>query len=228
MSAIIKLHGAQDTGAIRPHRQAPAEVIGEPRVTEADTLRGQLAELERELARLRTSAAGFEIGLADACEVARQEGRLSGLTEAARLERDRLNALHEGIKAACSEWKQSLADAETLGALVAQTCLDKIFGSSKSRIDLVCDLIRAQMERLAQGSVLTCTVSPLDFPDEQLLVALASDAALAGVSVRSDPGLAEGEVVFGLAVGQIDAGLGRQWVSLRQVIEQMAPSGDAL
>jgi flagellar biosynthesis/type III secretory pathway protein FliH len=179
-------------------------------------LRERALDLEAALAERDATA----VQLSEAAQAAYEEGEAAG-REAGRAEADAgraetLERLQENAESAVAALEERLEATDRLAALLARTCLDKMFGAAGPRGALVEDLIRHQLDALRQEAVIEIHVSAEDFdcPD-------AAAAAAPACKIIVSEALASGDCTIRLGLGGLEIGLGRQWDTLRAALDGM-------
>jgi type III secretion protein L len=213
MSGLIKSGTDGIARRVRPFALVRAEVLPAPD-PELVALREQCLALEVALAEREEAITA----VAEKAEAAWQDGEAAG-REAGRAEADERRAdalalLEDASDRACAELAERLQGMDGLAALLARTCLDRLFGDPGARADIVRDLIRHQVDSLRGEAVVEIRVSAEDFP---------TDTAIEGSAgiVVSDA-LASGDCAIRLRLGTLEAGLDQQWGGLRSALSAMA------
>jgi flagellar biosynthesis/type III secretory pathway protein FliH len=158
------------------------------------------------------------------------EGEESGrLAMEAEIDDDRaasLMLLGDGIDAAKTELGHALENAESIALMVAQMALEKMFGETETRKSTVADLIRHQFRQIGHDSFVSLAVSRADFPNTNEVAELAAELSVASDRVRVSDELKAGDCRMRMQLGTLDIGLGRQWGSIRALLEDMAANGE--
>jgi type III secretion protein L len=175
-------------------------------------LRERALDLEAALAERDATA----VRLSEAAEAAFEEGEAAGRAEADSRRAEALETLMENADRAVAALEERLEATDRLAALLARTCLDKMFGAAGPRGALVEDLIRHQLDALRQETMIEIRVSAEDFDCAEAVAA----AAPACRTIVSDA-LASGDCTIRLGLGELEIGLGRQWDTLRAALDGM-------
>lgn len=223
MSGVIKSGAAGFAARVRTIAfDGAAAASPPPPDPELAELRRQILDLEALLAE-RDAAAET---LSEAAESAYAEGEAAG-REAGRAEADdrsgeALALLRDSAERAAAAVEKRLGETDRLAALLAKTCLDKMFGAPGSRADLVRGLISHQIEALRQETIVAIDVSAEDFACPE-----AAAAAAPACAVTVSDTLASGDCTIRLQLGALDIGLGRQWGILRAALDGMIDAEEA-
>jgi type III secretion protein L len=217
MSAIIK--SAAANAVVREIPMPQPALVEETRAEERCERR--IAELEARIATLTREATDLRADAKAAFVRGEEEGRRAGQRQAEDREQERLAALAQAIANARKELSEALGATERLAALLAKSCLDKLFAEDGENGARVCALLRVQMGRIERQQLIAVEVSPDDFSDEalgQLRAVLANDA----VTIRRNPDLPTGSCRLQPRLGEIDIGLGTQWRAIAGLLERLA------
>lgn len=216
MTALIKpgshAHGSVRPFALRAHIDGVAAV--DPRIA---ALRQQVETLEAELLERDEALAA----LASERDLARAEGEASGreagLAEADARREEALALLEKTAASASKALGERLETMERLAALLARTCLDRLFGEAGARGKLVADLLRHQLERLRGAAIVEIEVAAQDFDADSV-----SSIASAGVRIVLADALDSGDCRIRLALGALEIGLDQQWGVLSGILDEIA------
>jgi len=193
---------------------------------EADRLHRRIAVLEQEVrAREAEFAEASTKAEADARE-AYQAGHAAGLAEAEQGAADRLALLGAAIADAHAELREHFVKAEQLALLVAEEALARMFAQTETMAPVVEQLIRRQVAGLETSTILTVSVSALDF-DHAGAAQLPARLGMPGLEIRRVDDLSRGGCSIQLALGEIDAGLPQQWSALRAFLARLAEENGA-
>lgn len=218
MTGLIKLADGERHRRIRPlsfqAQAAPVPVPIDPEIVE---LRQRVLDLEALLAERDTAAKA----LSEAADAAFEKGEAAGHEAGREAAEDRSRELLELIGAsgerAVAALERRLAATDRLAALLARTCLEKMFGAADSRSDLVCGLLRHRIDELRDEAVVEVRVSAADFESVEAVAGAAP-----GCRIVVSDALSSGDCTIGLKLGALDIGLGQQWDVLRSALEGMA------
>lgn len=212
MSGLIKA-GADGAARVRAFALVGGGAMQAPD-PELVALREQCLALEAALAE-RDEAAAVLAEKADAAyDDGEAAGREAGRAEADERRAEALELLEDASDRACADFTERLQAMDELAALLARTCLDRLFGEPGARADIVRDLIRHQMDGLRGDTPVEIRVSAADF---------AADAAIeGGAQVVVSDALASGDCAIRLGLGTLEAGLDQQWGVLRAALTAMA------
>lgn len=213
MTGVLKSGAAGIEARVRPLAFEPAAPASDPELV---LLRERALDLEAVLAERDATAAR----LIEAAEAAYGEGEAAG-REAGRAEADArrdeaLERLKEHADRAIDALEERLQVTDRLAALLARTCLDKMFGDPGSRRELVQDLLRHQLDALRQEAIVEIHVSAEDFD-----CAEAAAAAAPACTVIVSDALASGDCTIRLGLGALEIGLGQQWGTLSEALDGM-------
>lgn len=212
MSGLIKGAAAHKVRSfLEPVQPAPAPGV-DPRIE----------ALERQNGELRAALAAQRIESQKAVAAARAEGEREGKAAADDASARRVDALAEGVEEAVAAWSGRLAGLEGLAASLAKAALAKLFDGHEDQSRFVAAAIARQMRLLRRDSVVAIRVSASDFPDDQSLAALASEARAGSVRIVADPDLPSAECRIDLQLGHIDVGVGTQWAQLAAFLDELA------
>ena len=213
---VIKSGAAGFDARVRTIAFGDIAAAAPPVDPELSGLRERVLELE---ARLAAGAAAAET-LGKAADAAYAEGegagRAAGKAEADDRGRETLALLKASADRAVAALDIRLEATDRLAALLAKTCLDKMFGAPDARSDLVRGLIRHQIEALRRETVVEIGVSGADFPSPGAAAAVAP-----ACTVAVSDALAPGDCTIRLGLGAIEIGLGQQWGTLRAALDGM-------
>jgi type III secretion protein L len=178
-------------------------------------LRERVLDLEVALAERDATAERLIQAVESAYGEGEAAGREAGRAEADARRAEALERLKENADRAVGALEERLLATDRLAALLARNCLDKLFGASGDRAELVQGLIRHQLDTLRQETIVEIHVSADDFDP-----AAAAAAAPACMMIVSDS-LASGDCTIRLQLGALDIGLGQQWEVLRGALDGM-------
>ena len=225
MTGVIKSQNLAALSGVRPFevKSSVAEVVALARHDEeSERLRRKVSALEGEIRQHKTSIETLRGDVERAFEDGKAKGRDIGLAEAQDRQSERLAALEAGIQAARSEVSGALASLERLAPLLAQECLDRIFGAASDRSGMVAEIVAAQMARIDRGALLRIDVSRRDFPQDDALAALAQRLSLPSTTFDIRDDMASGGCVMVLQLGRMVVGVDQQWGALREMLGTMA------
>ena len=218
MSGLIKSGAAGFGARVRP---LAFDEVGTTRTPAADpvlvALRERVLDLEAQLAEHEAAAVELRKAAEEALAEGEAAGREAGRAEADERRAEALALLGETAEGAVAALDARLEATDRLAALLASTCLETLFGAPGPRAELVRDLIRQQLDRLRQETIVEIQVSAEDFASTEEAAAAAPACA---VSVSD--ALASGDCTIRLKLGELDIGLGQQWGTLRSALEEMA------
>jgi flagellar biosynthesis/type III secretory pathway protein FliH len=227
MSGIIKSVDLAGHARVRPlSRPAPSPVVSAAD-EERERLRSRIAQLEVEIHQRDLTVAGLRGEVDAAFERGRSEGHAAGLRAAEDREAERTALLGTALRAARERLDDSLKSLDGLAAAIAAECLDVILGDRKHRAAALRKIIAAQVSRIEKSALLAVELSGADFPDAEAFAGIRKDVALEGVALNLSPDVAPGGCRMVLKLGRIEAGLDRQWGTLRGLLEETATTGPA-
>lgn len=157
-------------------------------------------------------------------EAARAEGRAAGEAAARAELRMAVEALAAGAAELAAERERTLAAVELAAAELALALADKVIGAAlEVRPELVVDVVRGALRRLAEQQEATVLVNP----DDLELVRDALDGLSAelgaALTVRAERRVPRGGCQLRTADGEIDARVDQQLARAREtVIEALA------
>ena len=222
MNALIKARAAASTERVRP--------LGAPFPLERPdmaVLRERIGNLEQELRERCQLVDTLSTARAEAYREGEEAGRQAGLEEAEDRQNERLALLETALSQACGDVAVRLGAIERLAPLIARECLDKMFGESGDRAQIVEDLVRAQMARIDASALLCVEVARVDFGDEAALARLAAQFGSPSPRVEARDDLASGACTMTMRLGRIELGLDQQWRDLSGLLDDMAAPGVA-
>lgn len=230
MNSIIKSGTLDDTAPIRPLAAlaaSRAEPVLSHQELELIASRQRIAALEQELRERDRKIEDLRADVNRAYEEGKSAGHSAGLAEAEDRQAERISLLERAVGDAQMQLSEGLASMERLSGILARECLDIILGDAKSRADIVKSIISAQIVRLDKAMVLSIDLSLEDFPDSAALKDVADNAGLPSAVLMARPELSSGACIFNLKLGRMDASIDRQWSVLREVLGEIAASGEA-
>jgi hypothetical protein len=127
--------------------------------------------------------------------------------------------LKDALAQTKNEISEALTSAERLASLLARECLDILFADPLGRMEVVTDLIRAQLGRIDQSQLLAVVVATSDFPNTNALAKLAHELGLRPDNISARNELSSGDCVFQLQLGEMNIGLGQQWGQLATALD---------
>jgi len=230
MNSIIKSGNLDDLSTVRPlaalAASGAASVLSHQE-QELIALRQRIAALERDLRERDAATENLRADVARAYETGKIEGREAGLSEAEDKQTERLSLLKNAIKDAQGELSKNMSSLERLSALLARECLDIILGDAEARAGIVQSIVSTQIAKLDKAMVLGIDLSSEDFPDANALKELADTAGVPRAILMTRTELSSGACIINLRLGQMDAGIDRQWGVLREVLGDIAAPAEA-
>jgi flagellar biosynthesis/type III secretory pathway protein FliH len=214
MTGLIKSGSAALPLRVRALAPAMARAAP-PRDPEFDRLEAEVAALADALAAREEELEALSAEARDAFARGEAEGREAGRAEAEDQGAATLAALEDAAERALAKFADELAGMETLAALLARTCLEKMLIASEDRTRLVCDLIRGQAAALGAGAVVELRVSAEDFATPDALDQAQAALGERGCKLSASDSLASGDCTLALRLGALEIGLDQQWGSLR-------------
>lgn len=212
MSGLIKGGAARKVRSfLEPIQSMPAPA-GDPRIE----------ALERQNGELLAALAAQRIESQKAVAAARAEGERQGRAAADEASARQVAAFRKGVEEAVAAWSDRLDGLEDLTAALAKAALAKLFDDHEGHSGFVAAVIARQMRLLRRDSLIAIRVSAVDFPDDRLLAALASEAKTGSVRIIADKGLACAECRIDLHLGHIDVGVGAQWAQIAAFLDGLA------
>jgi len=181
-------------------------------VTQSERLRDRISELEQTVLQAASARAlEFETLEQDAFQHGMDEGLKLGAAGVAQQHEEQLNALRAAVQEALDAFHQQLLAIEPLALELTQLTLEKIFGESDLRCDLVAQTTRHHLAQLTASSAVGVRVSATDFPETaQLNEAFGAPGTHPTLSVEADPQLPSGACFIELLLGRLDVSLSQQ------------------
>lgn len=186
---------------------------------EADQLRARIEQLEADLALREDIEDSLRQEIEDAFARGQSKGVEMGLLQAEDQQSERLALLKDALTQAKSEISETLAGAERLASLLARECLDILFADPLGRMEVVTDLIRAQIGRIDPSQLLAVVVAVSDFPDAGDLAKLAHELGLTPENISARNNMSSGDCLFQLQLGEMNIGIGQQWGQLATALD---------
>lgn len=194
-------------------------ISAEPRI--ADALEAKLILYEAEIAQHKKALAeSFAKG-----EVA---GRIAAEADFEHDRTEALAALEKGLESATEALASALAGFEALALEAAHAALEMLVGDSPGYRELLTAAIVRQTKMLKEGTVLSVTVSRMDFPDsrETDALALSIGGALSSIQVAQE--LEAGQCIIQQKLGTVEFDFGHSWqLILATLLGREAGEGDA-
>jgi flagellar assembly protein FliH len=168
----------------------------------------------------RAEAAEAEIPrLEEAAQAAYAEGRKAGVKAGLRQAEDArtesLKRLDSGIAEALALYGEQLAGMERLAALIAREALERIVGDPERHVEMLCAIVRRQVEAADAGAILAIEVSRDDFCDE-------IGEAAGKVEVAVSDALRSGDCRMKMRLGTLEIGVAAQWARMRSALDELA------
>lgn len=214
MSAVLKSGSSALRAKVRPLMTAPRAIAPIAPDPELEMLRAALAEAETALAARDETIAG----LPGQVETAFAEGEAKGRAAVEDAQAERLAALQYAAEQALDLYAKEMASLERLAALLARACLDRMLLGSGDRARIVAELLRARLAEFEAGAAVRIQVSAEDFDSPEALAEIAA----APCEIVASPSLKSGDCTIKLRLGGLEVGIGQQWGTLREALEEMA------
>jgi len=168
----------------------------------------------------RAEAAEAEIPrLEEAAREAYAEGRKAGVKAGLRQAEDAraesLKRRDAGIAEALASYRDELSAMERLAALLAREALERIVGDPERHVEMLCAIIRRQVEAVDAAAVLRIEVSREDHCE-------ALGEAAGGVEVVVADALRSGECRMKMQLGTLEIGVAEQWGRMRSALDELA------
>ncbi|HEV2818512.1 MAG TPA: hypothetical protein VGW40_14965 [Allosphingosinicella sp.] len=211
MTGLIKSGSAGLRERVRP-LAGFAVAVADP---ERERLAAELATLAAALSE-REEAALLH---AEELEAAYAEGREAGRKEAADDGAEALARIEAAAERALALFADELGEMETLAALLARTCLERLLLATEARAVLVRELIAGQAKALDAEAIVRVSVSAADFPRAEGLEAVAASLGSRRCEIIAADELDSGDCRIALRLGTLEIGLGQQWGRLRAVLD---------
>lgn len=221
MSAIIKSGSAGEH--VRPFALvAPAPSIQVVRQDEERARqRNRIAALESEIKERDGMIAALRTDVERAREEGALQGREAGRTEAEDRQSARTAALQSALERCQSDISANLRSLERLSFLVAQECLDKIFGDRGTKAELVRRSVENQIGKIDRATLVGIEVSREDFPETCDLDEVVRRAGARSVAVSATDA-PSGSCRMVLRLGNLEVGINQQWGTLRDMLTELA------
>lgn len=200
MTALIK-SGDQRLARIRTVAVGPQSPSDNGAFAAPSPSELRITELEQALfeaqARLDVARRESEERLDAARADAHAKGVAAGRAASDELLRNLADAADDAGKAA----RAALRDAAVAGLAIARASLAQIFTETAPWASMVADIVDKRRAAIEDALVVRIRVSAKDFPDEVALQQLRD-----GLDILADPGLAPGECLFELRLGEVEVG----------------------
>jgi flagellar biosynthesis/type III secretory pathway protein FliH len=219
MSAIIKSGDLDAAPHIRELSALRAAVT--PQAEYQERLLARIATLEADLRERNSKIEELRREVERTREASLAEGRKLGLADAEDRQADRIAVLEKAVGNAQGTLSSNLSSLERLAPLLAQDCLQIVFGDERKYPDLVGDVLKSRLKELERSAILRVEVSRNDFPDQAALEALGAYANIGTVElvgIEADPG----SCVIALRLGRINVGLNQQWSTIGNVLGELS------
>jgi len=198
-------------GGIHRFRSARAIIFEEVAAPAPDP---RIALLEDEIATLRADLVKVRRDAAAAIEAAREEGAREVMLD----ERERLDAVLDGLRAAQAAWQERLDATERLAPAIARAAVERMFGEADLP-DLVVRSAAAYARRVGAGAILAMRVSPLDFPDPHGLADARRSIGLEDGALTADAALGAGACRVDLRIGHAELDPALQWAEIERILD---------
>lgn len=224
MTDIIKANNLADISAVRPVAGNFSAVPIVPlckRDEERERLDKRIAVLEENARQKDAVIAALRDDVARAFEDGRMKGYKAGIDEAGDMQAARLSLLEENAGHAQAKLSDAIASLSRLSALLARDCVDAILGNGEDRVEIINRIIKTQIAKIEETTLLTVELSRQDFPDDESLMALAARMDVPAVVFSARPGMASGDCLMTLRLGSMEVGINQQWNCLRGVLNEI-------
>jgi len=216
VTGLIKSGSASLAERVRPL----AAFALQGRDPERERLETELAALAAALAERDEAIAGHADALETAWRKGEAEGRETGRSEAAADGAEALARIEAAAERALGLFADELEAMESLAALLARTCLERLLLATEPRAALVCELIAGQARALDAEAIVRVTVSASDFPAAEELKAVTASLGSRRCEVIASEEIDSGDCRIALRLGTLEIGLGQQWGRLRAVLDE--------
>jgi flagellar biosynthesis/type III secretory pathway protein FliH len=215
MSAVIKRDVMADIGALPIKSRPSIEPVVGP-----DPRDERIEALQRDIVRLTEELASSKAAAERAAQSARAEGHRSGLSEAARNDAARIEALRSGVSGALAAFRTKLIETDRLAAALTRRALDKMFDDAESYGDRLVRMIARHIRELESHGLISVAVSPADFATPEAFQAI--EAVCAGVAnVMLETSVKPGECRIRLELGDADCSMSGQRSELSALLDEM-------
>lgn len=212
MSGLLKSGSATLHERVRPLAAVAPQAAADP---QRERLEAELAALAAALAERDEAIARHSGELEDARGEGFEEGRRSAEDDGTAA----LAAIEAAADRALALFAEQLGEMETLAALLARTCLERLLLATEQRSALVCELIAGQARALDSEALVRISVSASDFLTAADLEAVATALGSRRCELVASDELDSGECRIALRLGTLDIGLSQQWGSLRDILD---------
>ncbi|NIJ36963.1 type III secretion protein L [Sphingopyxis panaciterrae] len=182
-------------------------------------------QLETALSEARDDLAALRRQHAADIEKIRAGAHAEGVAEGVR----RNGLLRETLAKAATRAEATMSEALqasfTLSLAITRSALGQIFADQEQWRAMVADIIGVRRAQIDRDLLLGIRVSAKDFPNEESIAGIASDKGR--VTIVADPGLASGECVFELRLGEMEVGPVMQGRNLLAFLDRQLMSGKA-
>jgi flagellar biosynthesis/type III secretory pathway protein FliH len=227
MSGLIRHRDAEANSTVRPFRPlsgraavCPAQAIDPQLIlmqSEIETLQHQLETRDRQIEEL---AGAVEEAKAKGLE----DGKAQGHAEAERGRDDFLAIIEEAATSALTDFHEALGSLERLAPLLASECLSRLVDEPANFEAVTAGILRLQLDKLENGSVVRVELSAKDFPSAAELEQFLTRLGRPNLSVEASGALNAGDCRIKLSLGAIEVGIGQQWSELRSLLAEMSKS----
>lgn len=231
MTSVIKSNLMVDRGDVRPilaRQGIEARTGHQPAVApEIEQLRIALDLMKLELEKGRQTIEELEKEARQAFAAGEAKGIETGKAEADQRRTEAFRILEAGVAKAGDVFSDGMKSAERLGASLAVSSLEKLFGAEQDRAEQVSRIIRHQVLQISEQAVLRIEVSAEDFPDAGEIASRKQSGSLPHCEIVPSKQLKAGDCVIKLVLGTMEVGLDQQWGKLRAALDSLAERGAA-
>jgi hypothetical protein len=221
-SRVFGARPGENSAEVRPFFAGPG---GPPEQSASLTsARSPVDEVAERLAIREAQIAEHSAALA----AAYAEGEVAGrLAAEASFQEDRslaLKALNKALRDANTQLAEALKAFENLALLVAVEAIDKLTSNPETYTAMLVDAIGAQVRSAETNTVLTISVSRLDFPDTREIAALAGAVAVPEAQIKVCDDLDAGICRMDLNLGGIEIDMLRSRDEITALLARLAGS----
>jgi flagellar assembly protein FliH len=227
MSGIIKSDNPAGLVAVRP--LAPIGTVLTPITRldeERERFRTRIESLESEARKRDLTIGELRRDIERVRKESREEGFSAGLSAAEDREESRLALLKAAISQTKTELTSKLASLDRLAPLLAQDCLELIFGDASARAEEICSILRRHLKTIEKSAVLAIEVSRLDFSSESVLRESLAEMGFQNFAVNLRVDAPSGHCTIRLRLGQLEVGVKQQWGLLNTLLGELAIPGE--
>ena len=211
MSLIKAAHAEALLRPLDSQRGGASDAAAAPSADPAILLGQRIAELEEELALLKS-------GISGQLQNARAEGLEAGRKERDEKSAERQALIGQGIEDALASWEARLSSTGQLAIFIAKGALGRLIDNPEWRSELIVGAIEQRIAAMEKAAIVKIRVSGVDFSADEI----AALVITAGAKIEADPKLRSGECLVDLQMGHEELGMGAQWDRLAKLLDELA------